>query len=305
MRLCLAKHGKGIEQHREVRQRHRAARQGKGTDPEWCKTKTSNLAISQIGKTELEKNMDLMNLKEPLKSGRLISRSEKAVEILFPLGRFSFPKVVKPRAMQEGQAERFGIGMIWNVKDPSQPAFVNFNKPVAGFDNSGVPTSMWAELQKFAQANKLQLNMPNINPFGFGVKMNQKGELIGGYEAYCAYANFAKYPKTSQSVVACYGPDNKPINPEIVEENAGWYGRVRGQMYINKPRPGVIRKVCLGLVSVQLIAEGERFGGEPTDTTFEAVDGATIGPKADPATGFDDEFGEFSAGAPPADDIAF
>jgi hypothetical protein len=245
---------------------------------------------------------DLMNLKEPYRSGKLISRTEKSAELLFPLARISFPRLSKPHAMEDGQKERFSISMIWNVKDPKKPAFVNLNQPVAGFEKDNMtPGCLWTALKRFADEQKIGHTLKpegGLNPFLIGQKYRQSdGSPLDGYGPETVSASFSKYPSGARSVVKCYGPTGEEIDPERIEENAGFYGRVRGQLYVNKPGKGYGRKVCLGLISVQLIANGERFGGEPTDTGFEEVEGASIDPTND--GGFD---GGFDAGD---DNISF
>lgn len=242
---------------------------------------------------------DLMKLEEPYRSGRLIKKTEKSVELLSPVGRISFPKLSKPVAMEGSDKARFSVGMIWNVKDPTKPAFVNLNKPVAGYEKgSQKPSCLWAELKSFAEAQKVvhTLNDSKLMPFTVGQKYRSDGEPLDGYGPWTVSASFSKYPQGTTSSVDCYGPNGEKIDPTVIEMNAGFFGRFRLEMYVNKPRPGVARRVCLALISVQLLANGERFGGGPVDTSMEAVEGATLDVSGNMNTGFGDPDGSVSAG---------
>lgn len=205
---------------------------------------------------------EVMQKSDEFRIGKILSQDERACEFLTPVCRASFPVIVNPEQYNGTGPYRFTLNTIFNIKDPSEPAHVD------------LVTLILPTIAEIARANRLDLS--RVNPISRGQKLDTEGNPVAGYEDRTAWCTFAKYPKPGKSFVPCYSPTGQPLDAEAIL--GGYYIRVRGQAYKPKDWP----TISLGLISVQLLAEGPTFGGEPTDTGFDAVPGAT-----EPQTGFD------------------
>jgi hypothetical protein len=223
--------------------------------------------------------LDLVKLSDELKYGVLNKETADNVTLTTPIFRVSFPCLIEPQQYQGQGPERFGLSMIWNIKDPSTPAQVDLTKV------------MLPAIAKFAAGKGLGL--AKANPIKVGVRLNSAGDPVDGYPETCAYASAYKYPKNSRSVVPCYSPTGqKDLDPDALV--AGYYARAILQAY--KPRRW--NTISLGLVSVQLIAEGEEFGGGEMDINPGGVEGAEevqgdFGNSATVDTGDGPDFSQF------------
>lgn len=211
--------------------------------------------------------MDLMNLSEELKTGKIVSATDKNVTFLTPVCRASFPHLIEPTQFKGKGTPRFTLSAIFNNKNPEEPAHVDLMAVL-------VP-----ELQKFAKSRGK--NVKDI--LHSGVKSRDDGSQIDGYEEWTANCSFAKYPKPGKSFVPCYSPTGQLIEPDAIV--GGYYVRVRGQVYVSKEWD----KMALAIVSVQLIAKGPTFGADDADPGMGAIPGAKdIETSFDSATSDDD-----------------
>jgi len=207
--------------------------------------------------------MDLMNLTDELKFGKLLVDEEtNKTIILTPLFRGSWmTRLSMATNMEPGKPKRFTVGAIWNT-DPNEPACVDLKPVVAPVLTALAATKKWS------------LDNEKINPIKSGKRQRLDGSDIEGYEEKTLWATFSHYPKTVHSMVPCYGADGSKRDPSNME--SGDYFRAKIDPYISKKHG---KSISIWLVSVQWIAEGEKFGGgDDIDTGFDALPGS--GPTA-------------------------
>lgn len=202
--------------------------------------------------------VDLMNLEGVLKTGAIHNDGGKRMDIIFPVCRISFPKIVKPE-QYKGQGEpRFTVTQIFNTGNPLSPAFVDLNTVVA------------PAMASVARANGMNIAGSGVNPFEKGIKYNKEGTPYDGYEEWTHWISAAKYPKNENSVVQCYSATaTTAIDPK--EVYGGCYGRLMVQIY----KPKKWDTLGIGIGWVQFVAHGDAFGdGEKEYEAPSAIPGA-------------------------------
>lgn len=220
--------------------------------------------------------MDLMNLNEELKHGKIIS-SGKSLVIMTPLARLDFCELAEPSQFQDHGEFRYGVDVIFET-DPTKPGAVDVKKILipALFEfarNRGVKVSERKEPGKTGYVlggDKLTIRV--------GQRISAGGEPYAGYETSSVYIHAASRPKIQTPPwkgIPCVSPAGEAdFDPQNIYN--GCYGRV----IINPYKPKKWNMIAIGLQGVQMIADGEPFGGEGAGKAavgaFGAVEGASV-----------------------------
>lgn len=220
--------------------------------------------------------MDLMNLNEELKNGKILA-SGKSLVIMTPLCRLDFADLAQPTQFQGEGAFRYGVDMIFET-DPSKPAAVDVKKILipALFDfakaNGVKPEKVSGERKNgyILGGDKLTVRI--------GQRISLDGEPYAGYDTSTISIHAGSRPKVQAPPwkgVPCVSPAGESdFDPANIYN--GCYGRV----IINPYKPKKWSMIAIGLQGVQMIADGEVLGGEGAGAVaagaFGAVEGAEV-----------------------------
>lgn len=190
--------------------------------------------------------------------------SEKGKFPLTPVGRISFPSVFKPSAMEEGQALKYSVTLLFSdevdARFPSQPG-----KPTQAQKLQAMRDAVDAAIEaKWPGKSKVPgFIKPENLPFHDGL---EKPELAG----FGAGVTFVRLSSLETHKPHVVGPKKEVLSP--ADFYGGCYGHATYQCYAwewkNK------KGVSFGLVNVQKLADGEPFAGGTSDPDddFEDVE---------------------------------
>lgn len=217
---------------------------------------------------------DLNNLQEEYKTGaRVESPESESILLMTPVGRLSFPQLVEAKPFQNDpkSVPRFGATIVFETEQ-GKPGAVDLN---AVFFPAFLEASERLKASARQTSEGIYFGGDRNCLIRFGERLNQSsGQPYDGYRPTSVAITSYRYPSPQSPNVPCRGPDGQPINPSAAL--AGYWVRFVINPYRPKNRPTPM--ISSGLVSVQIVAEGETFG-QNADYVFGAVPGApSLGP---------------------------
>lgn len=240
--------------------------------------------------------MDLMNLTDELKYGKILQSGGKSLVIMTPLARLDFCELAQPAQFQDTGPYRYGVDMIFET-DPTKSGAIDLKKYLipALFEfakNLGINPRQVADSDRqgyILGGDKLAIRI--------GQRISAEGELYTGYERSSVSIHASSRPKIQSPPwkgVPCVSPAGEAgFDPSLIYN--GCYGRV----IINPYKPKKWNLVAIGLQGVQMIADGEPLGGEGAGAAavgaFGAVEGAEVKSSFENAMSDPSVDGDFSA----------
>lgn len=181
-----------------------------------------------------------------------MTTKEKPTAFVTPFGRVSFPQLVVPTAMEDGQKKKYSTILLFPGDEKGLEA-VNAQVDKAARDKWGAKMDDKAFLAK--------LEMP----------IHDASEKA--YDGYTDGWKFARFSSVKKPRVI--GQDKSDLEADLNAEEypdlyAGCWARVSYNVFAwehKHPKTGAVikRGVSLGLYNVQKVKDGESFGGGHSD----------------------------------------
>jgi hypothetical protein len=183
--------------------------------------------------------LDLMNLPDELRFGKLIKEDKKGVSVVLPMCVIDFAALAEMTRFEDNDPA-FTATAIFNAGNPKEPCHVDLTKTI------------YPAIKKFAAHAGVDLAKARFPLFTNGKRFTESGEE---YQGYFDWSTRAKFNNKNAKKIVCLGADGNEIEPDTIEN--GDY--VRLEVFYGKSKK--FRVIYGSLVGVQLFAKGESLGG--------------------------------------------